>query len=452
MKTVFITIFDIFQLKNFFYTDFYSEIKDKVKIVIICPYRNVKYIKNVFKDNPNLFVEGVDINLHLNKLQFLLLKAEQAAQKNRSINSFFLQRARVKGKWKKYLYYKFFYTFFSNRLGHKILKFLENILFLPGEFQYLFDKYHPDLVFSTNLISTIDFRLLKDAKKNKVKSISNIKGWDMPNMKGYLTMNADKLVAQTDIQKREMIKYHQVPEKKIVVLGNPGFDIYFNDEGLMTRGEFCKFAGLDPNKKIIFMNISAVFINPFPEDPILNVDRWISEGRIKKPAQILISPRSKYGFSEELLNNTPNIVIHIAGEMIGGGARSNLKFEKNEIYDLKNCLYHADVVITTGSTLGMEATLMNTPSISIAFDFRPVNYWLSAKVRSFDEYFEPAKMSGGVFMAYSAEDLIKGVNEYLENPEKDREGRARIVREQTQFRDDQSGKRVAKFLLSELGI
>ena len=452
MPTIFITLFDIVQLKNFFYTGFYDVIKGKVKVVLICPERNVEYLRQVFNDDPNISLEGVDINLHPDRWQFLLGCARQGALRTRSGYAWFIGRARAQRHWKKYWFYLGCYWFFANRLGHWLLAWLEDRLFPPGAFQYLFDRYRPDLVFSTNVISTIDFRVLKDAQRNGVKAITNLKSWDNSTMKGFINVKADKVIVQNAIQRQELIKYHHVPATKLVVLGNPGFDIYYNPEGLLERGQFCRQAGLDPKKKIIFMNISAPFINPFPEDPILHVDQWISQGKINLPAQILISPRSKYGFSERLLHNAPNVVVHLAGEMIGGGAKSNVIFSKQDVYDLKNCLAHADAVITTGSTLGMEATMLDTPSISLAFDWQPINYWLSARVRAEDEYWASTRAAGGVRMAWSPEELLLAINDYLTHPEQDRTKRQQVAREQSQFCDDQAGRRIGQFILSELGL
>mgnify|MGYP001593303118 CR=1 FL=1 len=142
-KTVFITLFDIVQLKNFFYTGFYGTIKGKVKVVLICPRRNLEYLSQVFRDDSNITLEGVDINLYPNRWQFLLLCARQAALCTRSGYAFFIGRARANRNWKKHWFYLFFYTFFANQPGHWLLARLEDWLFPPGAFQYLFDQYRP---------------------------------------------------------------------------------------------------------------------------------------------------------------------------------------------------------------------------------------------------------------------------------------------------------------------
>ena len=132
------------------------------------------------------------------------------------------------------------------------------------------------------------------------------------------------------------------------------------------------------------------------------------------------------------------------------GAKVNYKFDKREVYDLKNCLYHADAVITTASTLAVEATLVDTPSISLGFDFQPVNYWLGSTVRNIDEHFWNVRQTGGVAVAHNQEELLKIINDYLANQELHKENRLATARQQAQFLDDKSGKRVAEFLLDNL--
>ena len=66
------------------------------------------------------------------------------------------------------------------------------------------------------------------------------------------------------------------------------------------------------------------------------------------------------------------------------------------------------------------------------------------------DHYEAIERSGGVARAYSMEQLLVQINEYLKNPALHSEGR-RIMREvQIELMDGKSGERVAEFIRDEL--
>lgn len=116
-----------------------------------------------------------------------------------------------------------------------------------------------------------------------------------------------------------------------------------------------------------------------------------------------------------------------------------------------NSIAHSEMVITTGSTAGIDAIAMNKPVISAAFENRPINYWLSARRfrKHFTHYIHLVE-TGGVATADSPAEMALRITEYLENPQKDAEGRAHAKARFLSPLDGGAGGRIAKEVLALL--
>jgi CDP-glycerol glycerophosphotransferase (TagB/SpsB family) len=114
---------------------------------------------------------------------------------------------------------------------------------------------------------------------------------------------------------------------------------------------------------------------------------------------------------------------------------------------LASLLRWADVSLTVGSTLAIDAALCDTPVVGVAFDgLQRLPYSRSIR-RAYDyTHYRPLVETGGLRLAESEEQMIELVNRYLEDPELDSEGRARIAQEQGWRVDGRSGERVAQLI------
>src|SRR3989344_209517 len=133
------------------------------------------------------------------------------------------------------------------------------------------------------------------------------------------------------------------------------------------------------------------------------------------------------------------------------GAGSFSEILEKDMEHLADTIFYAAVIITTTSSISIDAALFDKPTINIAFDgWEKRPFWKSVR-RKFSKYhahYQYIVKSGGVSIAWTFDELVAAINRYLEHPELDREGRARIVSEQCYKHDGQSGKRIAGSLLN----
>ena len=109
----------------------------------------------------------------------------------------------------------------------KLVRWAENRLFIMDGDDYgkYFDKYHPDLVFSTSIISKVDIAFLKEAKRRRIATVSMTKGWDHL-AKRLLLVLPDKLILQNNVLEHEAIDFQRIPSSQVEVCGFPQFDWY----------------------------------------------------------------------------------------------------------------------------------------------------------------------------------------------------------------------------------
>jgi hypothetical protein len=112
---------------------------------------------------------------------------------------------------------------------------------------------------------------------------------------------------------------------------------------------------------------------------------------------------------------------------------------------------HSDVAVNVASTIAIEACVFDTPVVNIAFDGeQPADYVKSARRYYAFTHYVNITRHHAARVADTPDGMIEWVNRYLADPALDREGRRKVVLEQCQFVDGDSGARVAEAVLAEL--
>jgi CDP-glycerol glycerophosphotransferase (TagB/SpsB family) len=135
------------------------------------------------------------------------------------------------------------------------------------------------------------------------------------------------------------------------------------------------------------------------------------------------------------------------------GEKKYTEILRKDMDHLADSLYHTEMTISTASTMTIDAAAFDKPSINIAFDGweeKPFHESVRRFYAPSHAHYQPIVKSAGVRIAYSFDELIKYIHMYLEDPSIDKEGRARIVREQCYKLDGKSGERIANFILESL--
>jgi hypothetical protein len=108
-----------------------------------------------------------------------------------------------------------------------------------------------------------------------------------------------------------------------------------------------------------------------------------------------------------------------------------------------------DLLISTVSTLNLEGAIFDKPLISIGFDGEHSLPFALSTARYYRyDHMLPVVNSGGMVVAYTIDELVRCIREYLQNPTKDAAGRHRIA-EDLVGECGEAGKRVAQFIIEK---
>ncbi|MEZ4415106.1 MAG: CDP-glycerol glycerophosphotransferase family protein [Gemmatimonadota bacterium] len=331
----------------------------------------------------------------------------------------------------------------------------------PDLYGDLFEAHRPDLVIGTRVLTMsaqtgpeasayLDRYLVMSAARRGVPSMVLVSSWDNLTSKGFFPADVARLTVWNSIMHDEAVQLHDIAPERITVTGAPQHDVYAGAP-YRARERFFRELGLDPAKRLVLYTTQTA--GTIPAEPEL-VERIHERLQGTFPdLQLLVRLHQldrpeRYAF----LHGRPGLVFDAAGRAALGTYRDR-DFDHSELRRLADSLVHADVVLNAASSISIDAAAVGTPVVAIAFDAdEGVPYDRSVR-RYFDfTHQQNVVRSGGVAMADSLEAMVEAVAAYLDDPSRDREGRARLVERLCYRLDGGSGRRVAEAILAELGL
>ena len=144
---------------------------------------------------------------------------------------------------------------------------------LPAIDAFLRER-NPDLLLVTPLIELgsqqVDY--VKSARKLGIRSALCVASWDNLTSKGLIRVVPDHVIVWNEAQAAEARTLHGVPADRITVTGAQTFDRWFAMRPTRTREEFCRRAGLNPDRPYLLYTGSSVFIAP---EEVPFAERWL---------------------------------------------------------------------------------------------------------------------------------------------------------------------------------
>ena len=447
MKTVFIVISKDIIRRNILDTDFWSTfVKENNgnNIVLVVEEGNEDYYKEHFHA-PNLTICGckrASRGFFANIVLFMV----RTGVRSHSTTTY---RRRAYARDEASFLQTAFKTLISNTLARitiykHFVRFLVLLTNTPGCINDLFDRFQPDLVSVFSMIDNdFDTPIMVEAKRRNIRIVGMVRSWDNFNNHGLLAVLPDKILLQNmwlaEIAKK--LQAFNPNDLDVEFVGLPHYDIYKNpDQYIKSKEEFFSSLGIDLNKKLILLGGSDFYYSEDKLPEILN-DAIKSENI--KNAHVIFRPHPRPIFSMEEYHLKE--LEHIT---LDQGAKT-----LSDTEHFVNLMIHSDVIINIASTLSVDASVFETPAICINFDTpgKKLSHFESVhRLYDYFDHYEKLVSSGGVRTPISPEGLIKDINEYLDNPELDKEGRQRIVEFFVEPFDGNSGKRLAKILTDEV--
>lgn len=228
--------------------------------------------------------------------------------------------------------------------------------------------------------------------------------WDNLTTKGNVQVLPDRIWVWNDIQRRELVELHKVPNERIGVMGAWRFDGFSRLKPSMSRGEFFAQYGFDANKPLIAYLGSSPAIAP---EEGKFVARWLAALRshsdpLVASAVVLVRahPRNVAAWKKtEAIMNDPDIAFQEPSVKL---------FEGQGLFDL---LFYSHAAVGLNTSAMLEAAILRKPVHTIK-DRR------TASARDGTVHFDYLTTAGGglINVAENFKDHLKRLRASLKLP------------------------------------
>lgn len=339
-----------------------------------------------------------------------------------------------------------------NFLFHSFVRWLASFRKPSAGILEIFRKFSPDIVFSTDVQDEMDLDAIAAARKLSAPVLGMVRSWDNLTSGGLVQALLDTMLVWNPFLYRMATGVQHIDFKILRITGIPHYDWYKHKDLLESRQNFMGSLGLDSNKKLVLFAGVGTFSAPHEAEVAEVLSEAISSGPWKDGAVVFFRPHPNFTSEREHIRALPGFIYDDEVASYAGKGKSSWEMFDVHLKHLINSLYHADLVITIGSTMTIDAIAFDKPVIWTAFDGKSKEpYWNSIK-RYFNGYTHCVELAKthGFKIAYDSADLGKYVNEYLMDPGQDGGGRKKVVEEFIGEFDGHSADRVAEEVLKFL--
>lgn len=373
-KTVFLTVSVGMLARNVLNNRFYERLTENYNVVMLTPlHSDPEFVKTFAR--PGVTFRELK-HVPLTRAKVLMKGLHGALIYNITVHththhglSFKSQKERTVWKRIKTALEYVFFGLFLSRIPpvRDFARWIDKKYFTEDWYHDLFQEFKPAAVFVTNVCLDDDVQLVRAAKRHGVPTLGMTKSWDNFSQNG-IREKTDVLAVWSAYMQDEAVRFQNYKKKDIRIVGVPQFDLYADIKRTRTREDFLRTYGLDPKRKVILFGQEAPIVSP--DDPyVVTVIRdWIIENRL--PYQILIRPHFGHKGAVEAFDGLADgKVVFLDDQNKKSNFRGGAWDHSTEHHErLALSMGYSDAVVTSTSTLALDAIASGTETFCYAFD------------------------------------------------------------------------------------
>ncbi len=305
----------------------------------------------------------------------------------------------------------------------------------------------PDLVFLTNPMESWDSYYTKAAKQLGIPTVGLVKSWDNMSKTSFRAPTDDVIVWGPYMNKEARLYQDYKPEH-IHELGVPQFDVYVNREGQKSREEMLKELGLDPSRKTVLFG-SEGKVTPHDPEIVDMIAEMIRKQDLPVQAQVWVRPHYGYKNDDQKFDEVekkPHVAVdrHYTPRP---AFYDGWDFSAEHFKRLPETLLACDVMVTTASTLAIDAAACGLPVISIAFDgYHQFDHRHSVARWYETEYYSHVLETGALTVVHNSAELRAALDAVLTQPKTRLAERQALVQLIAGNVDGHAGARIGDYL------
>lgn len=317
----------------------------------------------------------------------------------------------------------------------------------------LIKQINPKLVISTYPVNFLEAKVLFAARQRRIPTLIHLLSWDNITSKGKFPAIADYFIAWGAVMRRELKAHYGIAEKRIFICGVPHFDYHIQVKEQSAYRSVLKDMGLQPDQPYLLFAMSAPRFAPREIEIVEDLAGCIEQNVFGPNLQLIVRPhpqnvqgsmadrswlkRLKMLDSRRVKINFPRL----------NDSRLQWSMQKEDMHQLSNLLAGCSICINSGSTVSIDALMMEKPVILTSFDgSAKLPYWKSARRLVDYTHLKKFVQFGGARVVSSSEAFRQAIKDYLKNPDRDLDRRQEALIQECFSKDGQSTKRVLQAL------
>ena len=325
---------------------------------------------------------------------------------------------------------------------------------LSGHYRKLFADRSTQMVAGLSPEGPREMLLLEAANEAGLPTAVMIRSRDNLAAKIQHLPDADRYFVWADATRDFLLNmYPEVDPAKVEVTGSPQFDHHLDPSHRLKREEFFKLVGLDPGRPLIVYTMLTPGLYEREIDIAQHLADAAHSGRFNKRAQLLVRGHPRmFGSDVKLLHREYE---EARAYPSARGVPYRSKVHEADVVRLiiedepvhLSTLAYQDVQVNVCGTMTIDSAILDKPVVNIYYDIA-TGLGSCASVRRFYARSDVKQMMayGASRLARNPEQCIRLINEYLEQPDLDADGRRRAREEDCGPLDGKAGWRIAQSL------
>ncbi|MDX2248432.1 MAG: hypothetical protein SF052_16735 [Bacteroidia bacterium] len=286
----------------------------------------------------------------------------------------------------------------------------------------------PDIILFFDVFAPQHQHLIAASEKFPAAKIGVVRSWDNLTCKGALVFRFDYYLVWNEKMREELLTYYtDITDSQIVKVGGLVFDYH---EVLRQNPDREKFLYHQAarGKKIVTLMLNYPDLSPDYMHHVNILTDAMEEGKFVEDICLIVriqpGPRNK-GQKEKLREKGEMILVDEGKENL---IHATLEEWENDLAHFCRVSQFSDLVVNYPSTTTIDCAVYDVPTVTIGFNEDPnIAYHLSnERIVHRTHYQWLAKCQGNKIATNGAE-LVEAINQYLNNPAEDHEGRKTIL-------------------------
>jgi hypothetical protein len=220
----------------------------------------------------------------------------------------------------------------------------------------------PDVVLATPVVNRASpqVELLKSARRLGIPAAICVASWDNLTNKGLLKWVPERVFVWNEIQRREAVELHGMPEERVVATGAQLFDQWFERRPSTSREEFMAEVGLDAARPYVLYTCSNPAMTDTPESSFVLawLDALRGDERLR-PLGVLVRPHpnDEGEWAKVDLGRYENVAVWPRG-----GVHTVTDEARTGFFD---SLAHSAAVVGINTTAMIEAAIVGKSVLTV---------------------------------------------------------------------------------------